>query len=113
MSAEIRPYLGLWKSLTAVVRTHEGDGREVREVTGILVAVSRQANTFAVSSKFRARTTMKFNGQCPYLTPRPTGHAIMLCVKANNVAAPGPAGVKGTKPAPSFSLLPMIAGCWR
>ena len=39
-----------------------------------------------------------------------TGHAITLSVTEKSVAAPGPSGVYATNPAPSFVLLPRMAG---
>lgn len=89
-----------------MVSTHPRQRRHVGEVAKVLVAVSggvgEQAITGAVSHNELLQGPIK-----THETPEATEQMIPDEASAR-AAAPGPSGVKGTKPAPSLALLPKI-----
>jgi hypothetical protein len=95
-----------------MVSTHPTHRRDVGEVPCILVSICGKSVPVPISDLFvryfqPKPTDMERN---TYATSLATGHAIMLSVVEKSAAAPGPAGVYDTKPAPSSALLPKIAG---
>ena len=104
--------------LTAMVSTHPTNRRDICEVSRVLIAVGRELREVAIPK--RGELVCGFwlcllraqggKGGDAYWTSTASGHAIIFRVAAYNAAAPGPAGDQGTNPAPSFSLVPIIAG---